>query len=70
MRIIHWFALALVIIGALNWGMVGFFQFDVISWLLGYVGSRVLFAVVGLAGLWCCSFFKILASCDIKKKNK
>lgn len=49
-------ALILVIIGALNWGSIGFFNFDFVSTLFGgqlALISRIIFAVVGLAGLWC-----------------
>jgi uncharacterized membrane protein YuzA (DUF378 family) len=49
-------ALALVIIGAVNWGLVGFFQFDLVAALFGGQSStlaRVVYAVVGLAGLYC-----------------
>ncbi len=73
MRIIHWIALALVIIGALNWGMWGFFQIDVVSWIFkgpSTAWSRVIFSLVGLAGLWCISLFGVLASCDIDKRKK
>lgn len=48
-------SLILVIIGALNWLMVGLFQFDVVAWLCGgqtAVLSRIIYAVVGIAGLW------------------
>ena len=48
-------ALALVIIGALNWGSIGIFGFDAVGWLFGCqlsIISRIIFAVVGLAGLW------------------
>lgn len=51
-------ALTLVIIGALNWGAVGLFGFDLVAFLCGgQVGviSRVVYALVGLAGLWCIS---------------
>ena len=51
-------SLLLVIIGALNWLMVGLFQFDAVAWLCGgqtAVISRIIYAVVGLAGLWCIS---------------
>jgi len=71
MRVIHWIALILVIIGALNWGMWGFFQVDVIASIFGGPStaiSRIIYALVGLSGLWCFSLFKILATCDIKKK--
>ena len=51
-------ALALAIIGALNWGGIGLFGFDTVAFLCGgqmAVLSRVIYAVVGLAGLWCMS---------------
>ena len=49
-------ALILSIIGSLNWGLVGIFQFDLVAWLFGgqdMVISRILYTVIGLAGLWC-----------------
>ena len=51
-------ALILSIIGALNWGSIGLFQFDLVAWLFGgqdNIVSRIVFALVGLAGLWCIS---------------
>jgi uncharacterized membrane protein YuzA (DUF378 family) len=51
-------ALILVIIGALNWGSIGIFGFDLIGSLFGGQGatiSRIIFTVVGLAGLWAIS---------------
>ena len=50
------FALLLVIIGAVNWALIGVFQFDLVAWIFGgqTAGvSRVIYALVGLAGLWC-----------------
>ena len=52
-------ALILAIVGCLNWGLVGLFRFDLVAWLFGGTGallSRLVFTVVGLAGLWCISF--------------
>jgi len=49
-------AMILVIIGAINWGLIGFFQFDLVAVIFGgqsAVISRVVYALVGLAGLWC-----------------
>jgi uncharacterized membrane protein YuzA (DUF378 family) len=49
-------ALFLVIIGALNWGSVGIFKFDIVAYLFGGQTSsisRVIFTLVGLAGIWC-----------------
>ena len=51
--------LILVIIGALNWGFIGFFGYDVVSSIFGptlEVVSRIIFAIVGLAGLYSISF--------------
>ena len=51
-------SLILVIIGALNWGSVGLFRFDIVSWICGGQGSvlaRLIYTVVALAGVWCVS---------------
>ncbi len=52
-------ALILVIVGALNWGSIGFFGFDFVSALFGSMSliSRIIFALVGLGGLWSITFF-------------
>ena len=53
-------ALILAIVGCLNWGLVGLFQFDLVAWLFGGQGSlfsRIIYTVVGLAGLWSITFF-------------
>ena len=49
-------ALTLTIIGALNWGCIGIFGFDVVAFLCGgqmAVLSRIIYTLVGLAGIWC-----------------
>ncbi len=51
-------SLVLIVIGALNWGSIGLFQFDVIAWLFGgqaAILSRIIYTVVALAGIWCLS---------------
>ncbi len=51
-------ALIITIIGALNWGSIGLFQFDLVAWLGGgQTGliSRIIYTVVALAGIWCIS---------------
>ena len=51
-------ALTLAIIGGINWGSVGLFQFDIVSWICGGTDAlltRIIFTVVGLASLWCIS---------------
>ena len=48
-------ALTLVIIGAANWGSIGIFKFDFVGALFGGTGSalsRIIFTLVGIAGLW------------------
>ena len=49
-------ALILTIVGAINWGLIGLFQFDLVSWIFGgqdAIISRIIYGIVGLAGLWC-----------------
>ena len=56
--IIDKIALVLAIIGGLNWGSIGIFQFDLVGFLFGGQSStfsRVIFTLVGLAAIWCIS---------------
>ncbi len=49
-------ALVISIIGALNWGSIGIFGFDLVAWIGGGADSlisRIIYTVVGLAGIWC-----------------
>ena len=58
MTVIDRIALILVVIGALNWGAVGLFQFDAVAWLCGGAATllaRIIYTVVALAGVWCIS---------------
>jgi len=51
-------ALLLTIIGAINWGLIGIFQFDLVAYIFGGQAallSRVIYTLVGAAGLWCIS---------------
>ena len=54
MKVIDTIALVLIIIGAINWGLIGFFQFNLVSALFGdmTVLSRIIYALVGISGLW------------------
>ena len=55
MKVLYYIALTLVIIGAINWGSIGFFGYDIVGALFGGQGSviaRIIFAIVGVAGLW------------------
>ena len=53
-------ALLLVVIGGINWGSVGLFQYDLVGALFGGMSSmisRIIFTLVGIAALWCISLF-------------
>ena len=56
MKVLDRIALVLVIIGALNWGAVGLFRFDCVAAIFrgqAVAISRVIYALVGISGLWC-----------------
>ena len=51
-------ALILLIIGGINWGSIGIFQFEIVSWLFGgqdAMLSRIVYTIVALSALWCIS---------------
>lgn len=52
-------ALILTIVGAVNWGLMGFFKFDLVAWLFGTLTllTRIIYALVGICGLYCISLF-------------
>ncbi len=56
--IIDRIALLLLIVGGLNWGSIGLFQFDLVAWIFGSqaaIGSRIVYIAVALCALWCVS---------------
>lgn len=51
-------ALILLIVGGINWGSIGLFQFDIVAWICGgqdAIISRIIYTIVGLAAIWCIS---------------
>jgi len=54
MKIIDTIALALIVIGAINWGLIGLFEFDLVATLFGEMSilSRIVYSLVGISGLW------------------
>ncbi len=53
-------ALILLIIGGINWGLVGIFQFDLVAWAFGGTAgiiSRIVYVLVALSAIWCVSLF-------------
>lgn len=52
-------ALTIAIIGAVNWGLIGFLKFDLVAFLFGNMSwiSRIVYGLVGLCGLYLCTFY-------------
>lgn len=67
-------ALSLLIIGGLNWGSIGIFQFDLVAWICGgqtAMISRIIYTLVGLSALWCISLlFRDRADCSAGCNNQ
>ena len=59
MNVLNKIFLILVIIGAINWGLIGFFRFDLVAFLFGTMSwfSRVIYALVGISGIYLISVF-------------
>lgn len=59
MRTLDFIALLLVVVGAVNWGLIGFFQYDLVSAVFGPTSAmtRIIFALVGIAGIYALTFF-------------
>ena len=57
--VLDYIVLVLVIIGAVNWGLIGFFKFDLVNVIFGKMTllSRIIYAVIGLSGLYSITFF-------------
>lgn len=66
-------ALILAIVGGLNWGSIGLFQFDVVAWICGGQTSlvaRIIYTVVALAALWCVSLlFRTGEETEVTSRN-
>ena len=59
MKAFDYTALIITIIGAVNWGLIGFFHFDLVAFLFGNMSwlSRIIYAVVGICGLYMITMF-------------
>lgn len=59
MKVINTLVLVLVIIGALNWGLIAVFSFDLVAWAFGAMTmlTRIVYGIVAIAGLWAITFF-------------
>ena len=63
-RGLDYILLAIAIIGAINWGLIGFFQFDLVAFLFGEMTlfSRIVYGIVGISGLYIISLFGRIGS--------
>ena len=59
MKLLNCLALTVTIIGALNWGLIGFFNFNLVSWIFGDMSllSRIIYMLVGICGLYLITFY-------------
>ncbi len=59
MKILDYVLLTLVIVGAINWGLIGFIQFDLVRVLFGDMSilSRIVYGLVGIGGLYAISYY-------------
>lgn len=58
-KVLDCIALTLTIIGAVNWGLIGFFSFDLVAFIFGNMSwiSRIIYALVGICGLYLITFY-------------
>ena len=73
MMIIDRIALLLLIVGGINWGSVGLFNFDIVGWIFGgtdAIGARIVYVIVALCALWCISllFRERISDEEIEKR--
>lgn len=63
MKTLNTIVLILVIIGALNWGLIGLFNFDLVAFLFGQMTliTRIIYVLAAVAGLWTITFFSRIA---------
>ncbi len=59
MKVLDYTILTFVVIGAINWGLIGFFDFDLVSTLFGQMSmlTRIIYALVGIGGLYAISYY-------------
>lgn len=64
MKIMNGIALTLVIIGAINWLLIGFFEFNLVNAIFGSLPilMRIIYSLVGISGLWLISFYSKLSN--------
>ena len=68
-KLLDCIALTLTIIGAVNWGLIGFFSFDLVAFIFGDMSwlSRIIYALVGISGLYLLTFYMYLSRDEHKE---
>ena len=66
MKTLDYFALTIAIVGAVNWGLIGFFDWNLVASLFGSMSivSRIVYALVGLCGLYLLTMYMKLGTLD------
>lgn len=66
MKAVSCIALTFAVIGALNWGLIGLFRLNLVSWIFGdmTLASRIIYTLVGVSGLYLLSFYRLLKADD------
>lgn len=64
MKILNYIALTVVIIGAVNWGLIGFFSWDLVAAIFGEMSwlSRIIYSLVGICGLYMITFYAFISN--------
>jgi uncharacterized membrane protein YuzA (DUF378 family) len=71
-RSLDWIALTCVIIGALNWGLLGFFGFDIAATMFGgswgsFWFARTIYAIIGISGLYCLTLYNRIGEVHVTR---
>ena len=75
-KCLQYFALTIAVVGAINWGLIGFFNFNLVAFLFGSMSwlSRIIYGLVGLCGLYLLTFYTLIdqekANMEIKDQAK
>ena len=72
MKLLNYIALTIAIIGAVNWGLIGILNFDLVAFIFGEMSwlSRVVYTLVGLSGIYLITFFGQLNSVEEQEEDK
>ena len=75
-KCLQYFTLTIAVVGAINWGLIGFFNFNLVAFLFGSMSwlSRIIYGLVGLCGLYLLTFYTLIdqekANMEIKDQAK